>query len=364
MEGLSHYVTSVISKLIEDIARGLSESLPEQKFKLTEEGVLEVKGEVRIRELDRVTPGSRVLGGVDAASVTLRVARGELAIASGALTLGSRVVIYPGPGVSAPEHPFMGVPLKVSGEGVTNKYIMLGLEYSEDPELPENALSHDVRISLETYLIRKASTSRESSGTAPVLLVDGPVVYPIKHPVEGSKWNAEIARLNLERVRAMREAVEQGLVPVSIVKRVWASSHLTRETGAEASYRNDLEFISSLVSGMSSWRKPTLVGPWKVRESPVRFMSYVIVPQGIYWRTYSIFRVEMLKDAYEALGGEGNFERLASTLAYSALSHGASLPFKLYLTDRVTKQVIRGLTSNIKLLLRSRGITVFVEEVG
>ncbi len=308
--------------------------------------------DVEVVELGKPKSRYEVLA-LDVASATIHIGGGEVALATGCV-VGRKLVTYPSLiRGSTKGPPFIGAPIMRELNLITNKYIMLGVRYSDDPDLPEGALTHDVRIALETHLIREASRTLAKGG---LLLVDGPIHYPITHPKEGTIWNIEIEKLNESRVKAMYEVLEDGLLPISIVKRVWGSKHLAKKVGLSST--RDVALIESMVSTRyEKLSKPLMIGPLTIVEHGIKkALTYIAVPTSRYSKVFTIFRVEMLKDVVDSL--ESKLTDIVSSLAHSTIHYGTSLPYKLEIADSVSKELTAGMASLVEMLLKIKGIPV------
>jgi len=346
-------IRSILSILVDELATA---SLRRSKYALTYDYdagniYLQLK-DIDVVELEK--PRSRYdVVALDVASATIHVGGGEIALAAGCV-VGKKLLTYPSliKG-SANGPPFIGAPITRELSLITNKYVMLGVRYSEDPDLPEGALTHDVRIALETYLIREASevTSREG-----ILLVDGPIHYSITHPKEGAMWNIEVEKLNESRVKAMHEVLELGYFPISVVKRVWASKHLARKIGLLDT--KDVALIASIINTKHGrFSRPLMVGPIEIAEREIRkILSYVVVPSSKYSRVFTIYRVEVLKGTADALGNK--LKDVMSHLAYSTMSYGTSIPYKIEIADSVSKELTASMASLVELMLKVKGVPV------
>jgi len=346
-------IRSILSTLVDELA---SAALRRSEYALTYDyGIKDIHlylKDVEIVELNK--PKSRYDAvALDVASATIHVGGGEVALATGCI-VGKKLVTYPSL-IKSPAKgpPFIGAPITRELSLITNKYIMLGIRYFEDPDLPEGALTHDVRIALETHLIQETP---KILSEGELLLVDGPIHYSITHPKEGTIWNIEIEKLNESRVKAMYEVLEAGHIPVSIVKRVWASRHLARKVGLSST--KDVALIESVITAKyGKLSKPIMVGPTTIAERGVKkVLSYVIVPTSKYSRIFTIFRVEILKDVADSLGSK--LMDIMSLLAYSTTSYGTSLPYKIEIADSVSKELTAGMASLVEMMLKVKGIPV------
>ena len=339
---------SALQELINELAKPLLK--PKYRLYVSEEVIMPQN--IELRRLPR--PGRRwTFSAIDAASATLHVPAGEVTVVAGVLCGTRSTRIYPGfrIGRLSSEVPSLAAPIEGELDFVLNKYVKVGLKYVNDPDLPEGALSNDLRIYVETYLLRQALKGR---CVGEVLLVDGPTAYPLTHPLEGSVWNAELGGLNEDRVNAMRELVDAGVAPICLVKRVWRSKHLVRAAGLGEGL-TDVQAILKLFRGALP-SSPTLVGPWSVKAAggvPERLMAYVIAPSAGA-SAYAIFRVEVIREAAELLGSK--LGEVLSQLAYSPVTYGTYVPYRLHVADRLSKEVASKNASALEALLRLNGV--------
>ncbi|MCD6340486.1 MAG: hypothetical protein J7L51_00855 [Desulfurococcales archaeon] len=346
-------IKNILSMLVDELA---SATLRRSDYALTYDYSIKdihlFLKDVQVVELGKPKSRYEVLA-LDVASATIHIGGGEVALATGCV-VGKKLVTYPSLIRRSTEGPpFIGAPIMRELSLITNKYIMLGIRYSDDPDLPEGALTHDVRIALETHLIREAPRTLAKNG---LLLVDGPIHYPITHPKEGTIWNFEIEKLNEGRVKAMYEVLEVGLLPISVVKRVWGSKHLAKKVGLSST--RDVALIESMISTRyEKLSKPLMIGPLTMTEHGIRkVLTYVVVPTSKYSKVFTIFRIEMLKDVVDSLGSR--LTDVMSSLAHSTVSYGTSLPYKLEIADSVSKELTAGMASLIEMLLKIKGIPV------
>ncbi len=340
---------------IYELINALSVPAAKPKYKLyVNESPLETPEELVRKPL--LKPSRRFqVAAIDAAAATLHVPAGEVTVVAGAFCGPSSLRAYPGLRIGwfSAKPPALGAPIDADIEYVMNRYVKVGLKFVNDPDLPEGALSNDLRIFIETHMI-KSSINEVSEGT--VLLIDGPVIYPLTHPVEGSVWNAELGGLNEDRVNAMLNLLENGVTPVCIVKRVWRAKHLIKALGLSSDV-TDVQMIMGMLRVNVSSDKPLMIGPWEVRGAgklPGRIMAYLIIPLSRTPRIYTLFRVEVLKPVKEFLGDL--FDDLISFIAYSTMSYGTYVPYRLYLADGLSKEVVSKNASYLENLLRINGV--------
>ncbi len=342
-----------ISRLVAELARP-ARFRPRYKL-LEDETRYTIPEELRRESLKK--PSKRyVFAALDAAAATLHVPAGEVSVVAGALCDVRSAYLYPGTGIVASVNgpPFLGAPIEEDLSLVSNRYVKVGLKYVNDPDLPEGALSHDLRIHMETYLL---SVAKERLGSGTVLLIDGPVTYPYTHPVEGSVWNAELGGLNEDRVTMMSNLIEEGIIPVCVVKRVWRSKHLIRALGL-SELLTDVKMIMNTLGLSDVPDKPLVIGPWEVSgstDTPPRVMAYVLTPVAMPVRLYTIFRIEVLKAVQELLGEE-RFLELIAAISYSASSYGTYVPHRLHVADALSKEVVTKNASVLEAMLRLKGV--------
>jgi len=290
---------------------------------------------------------------IDAASVSIYVPAGEVAVTAGALLNGKNIVTHPSPALTSSRGPpFMGAPTGVDLSWITYRYLKISIPYAEDPLIPEGAIAHDIRINLETQLIRKAA----DLGVEGVLLIDGPSVYPFTQPAEGSKWSTELGLLNEDRVDVMIRAFRKGLIPVCVVKRIWGASQIPEASRGGV---RDVEVIIGRLGGRIPEDVPVVFGPWESRTRvglPDRIMAYVIVPHHPYLRNYSIFRVEFLRDVAESLGD--GLKDLIASVAWLTKSYGTYVPPSLHVVDKVSKELVSQLSKMVESKIRLSGIPI------
>ena len=344
--------STVIKELINAL---LSMRIERPKYKLSLEDY-DIKGlikEVGIHKLERPSRLLKV-GAIDAASVNIHVGFSELAIAAVSY-VGHKLFIalpsYKNINVSSDIPPIISSYISLNNvKWVTNKYVKIGTKYLDDPELPEGALAHDIRISLESYMIKELANFAD----ADVVIIDGPIEYPLKHPVEESRWNREVKLLNEERVKSIRGLVERGVIPVSIVKRISGSRYLVRNPKEAI---NDALVITKIIDNID---KPSYLGPIITRgrySNMTRYLYYIVIPIKTHLTSYSLFRVELPKEAIESFSTE-YISNILSYLAYNSLGYGLSLPYKLVQADRASKRIVSMISSLTEGILRLKGITL------
>jgi len=342
-----------ISRLVAELARP-AKLRPRYKL-LEDETRFKIPEDLRRESLEK--PSRRyAFAALDAAAATLHVPAGEVSVVAGALCGVKNTYLYPGTSIIATVSgpPFLGAPIEKDLSFVSNRYVKVGLKYVSDPDLPEGALSHDLRIHMETYLLNVA---KERLVKETVLLIDGPVTYPYTHPVEGSVWNAELGGLNEDRVAVMSELLEDGIIPVCVVKRVWRSKHLIRALGL-SELLTDVKMIINTLGLSSIPYKPLMIGPWEVSgsaDAPPRVMAYVLTPVAMPVRLYTIFRIEVLKAVQELLG-EKRFLELVAAVSYSASSYGTYVPHRLHVADALSKEIVTKNASMLEALLKLKGV--------
>ncbi len=289
---------------------------------------------------------------LDAASATLHTGFGEVSVVAGALISAGSVFSYPS--ISSPppsKPPFIGALYSGNLDFINDKYIELRHPYKLDPFLPEGVIAHDLRINLENYLIEKVTEFGEKG----IVLIDGPATYPFHQVESGSKWSMELGLLNEKRVQVMRKIASKGFTPVCVVKRIWGSTYLPP---AEELGLKDVEYILRLQEGTLP-KRPIIIGPWEFRERvgvPDRLMAYVLTPLNIYSPSFSVVRMEMLRDIAES--SEVRFKELASIISYNALTYAVIEPIQLLKADKISKELVRRLTSILEAVLRREGLMI------
>lgn len=339
----------VVFNVLEEIVKEslyYVKSLPKRRPKLTVLDYLSVKGVISrpledfrslLVPVKKPTRYFTNVVGLDASSTSVNTYGIEIATSSGAIYWGGSFYY---PRVSARDFsiPFISyLGDNDSLPGVTNAYIKLGIKYRDDPALPEGALEHDVRISMETYLMRVCLEFFKNA----FLLIDGPIYYPIYHSEEGGKkWNNELAHLNSERVQMFKELTSKGLIPIAIVKRVETSKYLPSNLFGKDL---DVNIINRNLIKLKSPHKPVRL-PFFIYEKaslgPDRIFTYLAIPKSIVKGSYGIYRVELLKETFEAMN-EKTLNELISFIAYSSMNNRYLIPLKLLEADRISKTIIR-----------------------
>ncbi len=344
----------VISELVSALVKL---KVPKPKYGLISDDnarreIIGPNGELNIRVLDEPSSTCRKLlfAAIDAASATFHIGFGELSLAVASYIYGSKLVIYPElRNISSISIPVVGSFLKIRDVNwITDKYVKLGIKYIEDPELPEGALAHDVRIALETYAIDRITSLMKPN----VLIIDGPIEYPYRHPLDQSLWNDEIRRLNRDRINVMKKLVSDDVIPISIVKRVWNSR--SQLIGVDDVYTIIRRIINA---GLTN--KPAIVGPIKSWTSfnEVKYVYYVSIPLTSYLGSITLLRVEVLDSVLNRF--YDLIDDVLSYIAYSSLKAGLPIPYKLHQADRVCKKVISSIAKSISALLKVKGVPMF-----
>ncbi|MEM2006956.1 MAG: DNA double-strand break repair nuclease NurA [Sulfolobales archaeon] len=267
---------------------------------------------------------------VDAASATLYIGGNYVSIAGLSVVSPSDLAVYP----STTAESYLGPPfisslkrLRTLTRGITDRYIELGIPYEEDPYVDPSALESDVRLALELYGLGIAVGSRLK-----YVLIDGPLI-PISRPYfRPGYWVDEVALLNSKRARYINEALSEGKVVIGFVKRV----------GTEVS-------VGELVQE----GKPMAVGP-VVAQNELKVCSFYITSGGTGY-TYTLGKVEIPCTVIEQLGSSKLVDLLS--MVYSSCSSLAlSIPYGLYVADRVSKSLVKKLVELVELTAKSRGI--------
>ncbi|MCD6324297.1 MAG: hypothetical protein J7L55_04225, partial [Desulfurococcales archaeon] len=189
--------------------------------------------------------------GVDAASVSLHTALGEVAVVGGAI-VDKEIHTHPDLGGHHSGPPYIGAPYSAGLTFVADKYVILGIPYREDPFLPEGAISSDLRMNLEVYLIKEVSVIYGEG----LLMIDGPATYPFSITESSSRWAEEVGMLNRLRSEAILEAFKTGLTPICVVKRVWRSYHIPQASEAGL---NDVVYLMRVAKNSLRDGVPVLV---------------------------------------------------------------------------------------------------------
>lgn len=344
--------STIIKELI-DVLLSMRIEKPKYRLSLEDYDSSKLIKEVGVHVLDRPNKLLR-FGAIDAASINMHIGFSELAIAAVSY-VGHRVFMalpsYKGTSINPNAPPIIGSYISLDNvRWVTNRYIKIGIKYLDDPELPEGALAHDIRISLESYMIKELTNFDD----ADVVIIDGPIEYPLKHPLEESRWNKEIRLLNEERINNMKELINKGVIPVSIVKRVSGSRYLVRNSREVI---NDALIISNIIGNAS---KPSYIGPIIVKgkySNIIKYLYYVVVPIKTHIPSYNLFRVELLREAIESMNAE-LLNDVLSYLAYNSTGYGLPLPYKLMQADRMSKKIVSMISSLTEGVLRLKGVTL------
>jgi len=329
---------TVLDYLGGDLSRPLEDFECKTLFKPIE------KGEVTYR---------RVIG-LDASSTSVSTYGIELAAAAGTIYWG-QCIYYPRISLRDLPIPFISYLGDKEGlPGVTTSYIKLGIKYREDKALPEGALEHDVRISMETYLM--ALSKRVFRET--IILIDGPIYYPIYHSENlRSRWNDELHKLNEERVKMFKELTEEGFIPLAIVKRIETSKYLpTKYFGKDRDVNVLNRYLIKLRPPHKPLRTPFFIYE-KAHLGPDRVFTYVAIPRSVVKGSYGIFRIEMLKETYESIKPK-SLSELVTFLTYSSLNNRFLIPIKLLEADRISKSLVRMLKNYIIKRFEFYGLSV------
>jgi len=351
---------SRVFKEFEALAKAILSSKPpnnQEKYIVVEE--VSLPEELPVFSLDK--PHTRFgFVGVDAASITLYTPYGEVAITSGAIGTLNTTSYYPSNlrPLKMDGPPYVGALESGGLSWVTDKYVLLDTPYKLDPFLPEGAISHDIRINLESYLIGKVNKLFKNVA----LLIDGPATYPFSPVTEGSKWSVELGLLNKLRVDMMREAFSKGLLPLCVVKRIWGSAYLP-EVIAEGN--KDVSVVMNYVSKHFPLTKPLIIGPWENRGRvgvPDRIMAYLAVPINPYLHTVSVLRIEVLRDIAESMN-PGLIE-LAKALSWEIMEYGTYVPPAIQVADRLSKALVRRHASLIETVFKRMGVLILYSGEG
>lgn len=316
---------------------------------------LEVSQDVEVLDKPKVISRpsrSLVSSAVDAASSNIMTSNNEVALSAGVIC-ASKITVYPDVMTYVAEAPFAGALLGSKMTGVTDSYIMLNLRYADDPNLPLGAISHDVRINLESYMISK---SLEMLRFNTVLMIDGPIYYPLHYPKMVCSWNDELSRLNEYRTKLIREAYRHGLLPVNIVKRIRNSYYIPPSVSRGVS---DVEFVEVLVKDMNVRSKPirTPIYLYRRGEGPARYFTYVAVPKSSIYSTYSVFRIEVLKEVFDDVLYDF-IDDVLSYIVFEAYDYGLGIPYKLSIADSYSKGVLSKMTKIFVNMLMVRGVSI------
>ncbi len=345
---------------LEALAKAIVSGKPpvnQVKYVVTEE--VQLPEELSVFSLDK--PNERFnFVGVDAASITLYTPYGEVAITSGAIGTLNRTSYYPSKLRPTKERgpPYVGALESGGLDWVTDKYILLGTPYKLDPFLPEGAISHDIRIGLESYLISRAKKLFKNA----LLLIDGPATYPFSPVTEGSKWSVELGLLNKLRVKALMEAFAEGLTPICVVKRVWGSAYIPE---AVAEGNKDVSVVMNYVSKHFPLTKPLIIGPWENRGRvgvPDRIMAYLAIPINPYLHTVSVLRIEVLRDIAESINTK--LIELAKALSWEIMEYGTYVPPAIQVADKLSKALVRRHASLIETVFKRTGVLILYSGEG
>ncbi|MEM1623401.1 MAG: DNA double-strand break repair nuclease NurA [Sulfolobales archaeon] len=267
---------------------------------------------------------------VDVASATLYVGGNYVGIAGLSIVSSTGLAVYP----SIAAESYLGPPfisslkrLREPSRGITDRYVELGIPYEEDPHLDPSTLESDVRLALELYGLGVAVGSRLK-----YVLIDGPLIPIIRPYPKSGYWVDEVALLNSKRAHYISKAVSEGKFVIGFVKRV----------GTEVPAR---EFV---------WEgKPVAVGP-VITQNELKVCSFYITSGGTGY-TYTLGRVEMPCAITEQLESS-KLADLLSMVYSSCSSLALSVPYGLYVADRVSKNLVKKLVELVELAAKSRGV--------
>ncbi len=345
----------MLIKLLNELAESVSNNINVSRVP-TNITLTELAQDVDVLDRPKIlSKASKTLisSAIDAASSNIMTSSNEVALSVGVICSSSKVLAYPDITASTIDTPFAGALLADGVPGITNSYVMLNLRYVDDQDLPTGAISHDIRINMESYMIRK---SLDILLPNTLLMIDGPLYYPLHHPLKITcKWNDELSRLNEHRIETIRAAYRYGLLPINIVKRVTNSYYLST-TSRDIS---DVEFVETLVKNLNVRSKPIRTSTYLYRrgEGPPRYFTYIAIPRSSIYSTYSIFRVEVLKDVYDEVPQE-LIDELISHIAFEALDYGLGLPYRLNIADSWSKGLISRMTNVFVKMLTVRGFSI------
>lgn len=339
----------VVFNVLEEIVKEslyYVKSLPKRRPKLTVLDYIHANGDVSrpledfrtlLIPLNKPSKRFRNIIGLDASSTSVSTYGIEIATASGVIYWGESFYY---PRISMREFPIPFISYLGDNDtlpGVTNTYIKLGIKYRDDPALPEGALEHDVRISMETYLMNECLKLFKNA----YVLVDGPIYYPIYHSEGGrNRWNDELAHLNSERVQMFKELTSRGIVPIAIVKRIETSKYLPSNLFGEDL---DVNIINRNLVKLTPPYRPLRLPFFtyeKARLGPDRVFTYLAIPKSIIKGSYGIYRIELLKETFESVSKK-TLNELIEFLAFNSMNNKYLIPLKLLEADRISKALIK-----------------------
>ncbi|MEM0197208.1 MAG: hypothetical protein QXK66_06190, partial [Sulfolobales archaeon] len=267
---------------------------------------------------------------VDAASATLYIGGNYVGIAGLSVVSPAGLAVYP----SITAESYLGPPfisslkrLREPIRGITDRYIELGIPYEEDPHLEPSILESDVRLALELYGLGIAVGSRLK-----YVLIDGPLIPTLRPYPKPGYWVDEVALLNSKRAHYISKAISEGKVVIGFVKRI----------GTE------IPTWESVHEG-----KPIAVGPITA-QNELKVCSFYITSGGIGY-TYTLGRVEIPCAVTEQLESSKLVDLLS--MVYSSCSSLAlSVPYGLYVADRVSKSLVKKLVELVELAAKSKGV--------
>ncbi|MEM3984196.1 MAG: hypothetical protein QW630_06715, partial [Sulfolobales archaeon] len=164
------------------------------------------------------------------------------------------------------------------------------------------------------------------------VLIDGPLIPTLRPYPKPGYWVDEVALLNSKRAHYISKAISEGKVVIGFVKRI----------GTE------IPTWESVHEG-----KPIAVGPITA-QNELKVCSFYITSGGIGY-TYTLGRVEIPCAVTEQLESSKLVDLLS--MVYSSCSSLAlSVPYGLYVADRVSKSLVKKLVELVELAAKSKGV--------
>ncbi|MEM1775275.1 MAG: DNA double-strand break repair nuclease NurA [Desulfurococcaceae archaeon] len=234
----------------------------------------------------------------------------------------------------------------------------LGVPYTSNYN--KFAILNELRLSVEQCLLEEFSrSSLASNGT--VLLVDGPLVYSTSIspepaiPVHERKiYMKSIEHMNKSRVLTLMKLAKNGVVVISVVKRLHKSYILSSidPAGISRGKMNDEAYLSTLlISEKNLQGEHVLLGPLVVKQKHEygvdRLIWYIGVSRRIYplrggFGNYVFYRVEVFNDMYT--------ENVLGYVVYDSIYTGSVIPLSILVVDKRVKK-LSGSIANYVLYL-------------
>ncbi|MEM1627721.1 MAG: DNA double-strand break repair nuclease NurA [Desulfurococcaceae archaeon] len=226
------------------------------------------------------------------------------------------------------------------------------------PSYNRNILLTELRLMIENSLLKIFLEKRGEASS--VLLIDGPLIYPLPLEFPGSDYEKQhlymnsLRKVNKERAMLIDKLHENRVLVIGVVKRLHRSYLLSTldPMGLASGRINDEAYIASYIMQRNEARyEPLVIGPFLIKHRHEygvnRVIWYIAMPRRLFpamnMGNYVFYRIEVLDKGIDE-------DFVIGVIAYDSVNAGTLLPLSIIAVDQRVKKLTNAIMTYILYL--------------